>query len=108
MARALGGLWLAIYLLIGTAAPVLDARADHSDRVVAHWEDAGESNCPISHADSACRICQLLTGGRALPTVTEALRDVTGSAGVAIGEPDAEAPRLVLRGGLTSRAPPLG
>ena len=59
--RALMGVWLAIHVAIVAAAPIADAKADHAERIVAHWEDGQQRNCPPLHDPSACQLCQVVS-----------------------------------------------
>ncbi|MCE9602607.1 MAG: hypothetical protein K8S21_10420 [Gemmatimonadetes bacterium] len=71
-ARALMGAWLAVQVLVVAAVPIADAQADHTERIVAHWDDAQERNCPPLHDPSACRLCQVVSatfGGPAGPAL---------------------------------------
>jgi hypothetical protein len=107
-ARVLAGLWMVVYLVVVTAVPVADAYVGHGDEIVAHWEDAEQSNCPASHAAGECQVCQILVSARALPAshVTPSLLGSDAS------RLPADAQRIALTAtfltGNSSRAPPLG
>ncbi len=60
--RVVIGAWLAVHAFVIAAAPVADAMAGHAEAVVAHWEDAQETSCPPQHDQSACQLCQVVTG----------------------------------------------
>ena len=62
-ARALAGILLAFQFFASAGIPVLDARTDHADQVVAHIEDAQHSGCPVAHDPETCQICQVFAGG---------------------------------------------
>jgi hypothetical protein len=64
LSRVVTGLWLATYLLVVGAVPVVDARDGHGV-VVSHWEDANDTSCPPQHDASACQLCQLIGGSGA-------------------------------------------
>jgi hypothetical protein len=55
--------WLVLYAAFSVAIPLLDARMEHSANVVAHWEDAGATNCPVAHAPD-CVACHVFSGSR--------------------------------------------
>jgi hypothetical protein len=59
--RALMGAWLALHVLVVAAAPLADAQADRAERIIAHWEDAQERDCPPLHDPSACQLCQVVS-----------------------------------------------
>jgi hypothetical protein len=56
------GAWLAVHAFVIAAAPLADAMAGHAEAVVAHWEDAQDTSCPPQHDQSACQLCQVVTG----------------------------------------------
>lgn len=66
LARALGGLWMAMFLLVAAAAPVVDGLIGHTDEVVAHWEAEGGGHCPPVHTADDCQICQTVLSARAV------------------------------------------
>lgn len=109
VARVLAAL-LAVMQLGGAAlAPVADAVGGHHEQVVLHIEDADGGDCPASHGEADCTLCQLAHGARAVLPTSPALAAasirasascVPGALGVAA------APRFL--DGRSSRAPPLG
>lgn len=108
LARLLAGLWVVVHLLVVAAVPVADAFAGHADEIVAHWEDAEQSDCPAEHAAGDCQLCQLLVTGRALPasSATPSLVGAEASR-IPVGH-DRAALAASLLAGHSSRAPPLG
>ena len=66
LARALGGFWMAAFLLVAAAAPVVDGLIGHTDEVVAHWEAEGGGQCPPVHTADDCQICQTVLAARAV------------------------------------------
>lgn len=107
VARALAGMLLVLQVFVVGAVPVLDAGADHADRVVVHIEDAQERDCPASHDADDCQLCQALSLLRGLPVATGSMPQPTGPRAFAPPMDVLEgAPALVFLAGNTSRAPP--
>jgi hypothetical protein len=106
-ARLLAGVWMVVHLLIVAAVPVADAHMGHTDEIVAHWEDAEQSDCPASHPAGDCQLCQVLVSARALPaqSATPVLLAAEGSRLPAGYERVALAASFLA--GHSSRAPPL-
>ena len=71
--RLIAALWLAAHVAVVAAVPVLDARAGHVDRVVAHWEDATDTSCPPQHDVAACQLCQQLVAAGKAPAASAGL-----------------------------------
>ncbi|MEX2180808.1 MAG: hypothetical protein WD771_02090 [Gemmatimonadaceae bacterium] len=72
-ARVIAGLWLLAHVGVVAAVPVIDARAGHADRVVAHWEDANDTSCPAQHDLAACQLCQQVVAAGKVTGATTAL-----------------------------------
>ena len=108
LARLFAGLWMVVHLLIVAAVPIADAHMGHTDEVVAHWEDAEQSDCPASHPVGDCQLCQVLVSARALPaqSATPMFMEAEGSR-LPIGHERAVFAATFLAGH-SSRAPPLG
>jgi hypothetical protein len=106
--RLVAGLWLAAFALFTAGLPILDAAVGHATDVVAHWEDAGDRDCPPQHDPSTCQLCQSHSVARRTEgaTVAIAAAELRGAArpatGVLRGRSDAQ------RGVPTTRGPPLG
>ncbi len=58
MKRFAATLLMLAYAAIQVAIPVLDAQTNHAERIVAHWQDASETNCPPLHDPAVCQVCQ--------------------------------------------------
>jgi hypothetical protein len=95
------------HLLIVAAVPIADAHMGHTAEIVAHWEDAEQSNCPASHTAGDCQLCQVLVSARALPaqSATPIFMKAEGSR-LPIGHERAVFAASFLAGH-SSRAPPL-
>jgi hypothetical protein len=107
MARVMAGVLLVLQVFVVGAIPVLDAGADHSEKVVLHIEDSQQSDCPASHDAEDCQLCQVLSAMRGLPVASGALPQPTGPRVLPIPTDDWDgAPALVFLTGNTSRAPP--
>lgn len=68
--RLIIGSWLAVHAFVIAAAPVADALTEHSDAIVAHWEDAQDTTCPPQHDLEVCQLCQVVSatfGGKVAP-----------------------------------------
>lgn len=106
--RAVIGVWLGVHGFVIAAAPIADAMTVHAESVVAHWEDAQDTNCPPVHDPSACQLCQVVSA-----TFAEGLSGRVASARVVLAaEPLPGAVGLgassVQRGAPHSRGPPRG
>ena len=105
--RVMAALLLMVQLFAVGAVPIFDGRADHSEKVVLHVEDAQERDCPASHDAGDCRLCQVLCSLRGLPSNVGAegrpalVRVAAAPVDVVDG-----APTLVFLSGNASRAPP--
>jgi len=107
LARVIAAAWLVVYAAIGVGFPVLDAQTDHSDRVVAHWEDASDTDCPPTHDPAVCQVCQQITAASKAP----ADRAIGESDAARSTEPPLDAQRRPLRSVAaaipSTRAPPV-
>jgi hypothetical protein len=65
-ARVVLGVWIALYLLVVGAAPIVDALAGHGEAVVAHWEDGSDERCPPKHEELGCQFVQAYSVGGAV------------------------------------------
>ena len=98
---------LVLQVFVVGAVPVLDAAADHSEKVVLHIEDAQHNDCPTSHDADDCQLCQVLSSLRGLPGAAGALPQPTGPRAVALPLDVVDgAPTLGFLSGNSSRAPP--
>jgi hypothetical protein len=98
---------LVLQVFVVGVVPVLDATTDHVERVVVHVEDAQQGDCPASHDSEDCRLCQVLSAMRGMPTEGGSMP--VPMAARAFPQPvDAEdrVPSLVFLAGNSSRAPP--
>ena len=107
VARVLAGLLLVLQGFVTGAVPVLDGRADHSEKIVIHVEDAQEQNCPASHDAEDCQLCQAFSSLRGVPANAgaEGRPELVRVAGAPVDAVQG-ALSLVFLSGNASRAPP--
>lgn len=104
--RALAAAWLAVYMLVAMALPIADARADHGESVIAHWEDANDTRCPPQHDLSECQLCQTIGAGSEPPPSAPQLSAVDRSSSRPTVVASAGHGRSPASSGISSRAPP--
>lgn len=106
LARALGGLWMAVFLLVAAAAPVVDGLFGHTDEVVAHWEAEGGGHCPPVHTTDDCQICQTLLAARAVVSAPVCVSDPVAGRAPREAKDVRSAPQLALLEPHAPRGPP--
>lgn len=106
-ARVLAGLWMSLFLLVAAGAPVVDGLFGHTDKVVAHWEAEGGSQCPPVHSTDDCQLCQNVVGARALLSAAIALNVPAAERAPREATEARAASQLVLLEAHAPRGPPL-
>jgi hypothetical protein len=107
VARVLATIWLFTYAALVAGVPILDAATDHSDRVVAHWEDANDSSCPPLHDPGACLLCQQVGAGGRIPAERQLVVARRAATGTPSPDTQRRAPRSVAAAVHSPRAPPV-